>query len=228
MGETMKHHFRGENVLPLLAIALFALLFIAGPLADVGALPRPFVGILELVLTIAGLLALGDIHKFLVPVLGLSALMFAIQVAALLRPTAPLAFARDVIAALLVMLLCGLLLYVVMKPGRVTVNRIAGALAVYFLAALFFALIFDLIEHLDPEAFALGSHSPTPTEESSGFFYLSVITLTSVGFGDLSPAHPLARSSVMIEAAFGHIYAAVLLARLVSLEVADRISGSAA
>jgi hypothetical protein len=70
----------------------------------------------------------------------------------------------------------------------------------------------------------LGSQPLPPTAERAGFFYLSVITLTSVGFGDLSPVHPLTRSSVMIEAVFGHISTAVLLARLVSLEVADRIS----
>jgi Ion channel len=116
-----------------------------------------------------------------------------------------------------------------MQPGRVTVNRIAGALAVYLMAALLFALLFDLIERLDPTAFTLGSSQPsTPTEESSAFFYLSVITLTSVGFGDLSPVHPLARSSVMVEAVFGHIYAAVLLARLVSQEVADRNNSATA
>jgi Ion channel len=222
----MKHYLHGENVLPLLAIALFALLFIAGPLTDAGALPRPFIGILLLIVTLAGLLALGDVHKFLVPVLVLFGVVFAIEAVSLVRPSEPLAFAKDTAGAVLVMLLCGLLLYVVMKPGRVTVNRIAGAIAVYLMAALLFALLYDLIERLDQGGFMLGSQPLPPAEEDSGFFYLSVITLTSVGFGDLSPVHPLARSSVMIEAVFGHIYTAVLLARLVSLEVADRISGS--
>jgi hypothetical protein len=217
----MKHYLHDESVLPLLAIALFVLLFIAGPLTDAGALPRPFIGILLLIVTLAGLLALGRGHKLLVPVLMLFGVVFVIETASLLRPSETLVFAKDMAGAVLVMLLCGMLLYVVMKPGRVTVNRIAGAIAVYLMAALLFALLYDLIERVDHGAFMLGSQS-SPAEEGSGFIYLSVITLTSVGFGDLSPVHPLARSSVMIEAVFGHIYAAVLLARLVSLEVADR------
>ena len=45
----MKHYLHGESVLPLLAIVLFTLLFIAGALADAGALPRPFIGILPLI-----------------------------------------------------------------------------------------------------------------------------------------------------------------------------------
>jgi hypothetical protein len=223
----MKHYFHGESVLPLLAITLFALLFIVGPLTDAGAIPRPFIGMLLLIVTLAALLALGDVRKLFVPVLALFGVVFAIEMASLVRPSESLLFAKDMAGLVLVMLLCGLLLCVVMKPGRVTVNRIAGAIAVYLMAALLFALLYDLVERLDQGAFMLGSQPPPLAEEGSGFFYLSVITLTSVGFGDLSPVHPLARSIVMIEAVFGHIYTAVLLARLVSLEVADRINSSA-
>ena len=64
---------------------------------------------------------------------------------------------------------------------------------------------------------------PTPlTPAGARFFYLSVITLTSVGFGDMAPVHPVARSLVMLEGVLGQIYTTVLLARLVSLEIAQR------
>jgi hypothetical protein len=49
--------------------------------------------------------------------------------------------------------------------------------------------------------------------------------LTSVGFGDMAPVHPVARSLVMLEAVLGQIYTTVLLARLVSLEIAQRTGG---
>jgi hypothetical protein len=69
----------------------------------------------------------------------------------------------------------------------------------------------------------MGQH-PTPyTTPGARFFYLSVISLTSVGFGDMAPVHPLARSLVMLEAIVGQIYTTVVLAWMVSLAVrADR------
>jgi hypothetical protein len=102
----MKNYLHGESVLPLLAIALFALLFIAGPLADAGALPRPFIGMLLLIVTLAGLLALRDVHRLVVPVLVLFVgVVFAIEVATLLRPSEPLVFAKDMVGVVLVTLL---------------------------------------------------------------------------------------------------------------------------
>jgi hypothetical protein len=94
------------------------------------------------------------------------------------------------------------------------------------LAALLFALLFDLLERLAPRAFVMGPQPSPLTPAGARFFYLSIITLTSVGFGDMTPVHPIARSLVMVEAVLGHIYSAVLLARLVSLEVAHRIGSS--
>ena len=56
------------------------------------------------------------------------------------------------------------------------------------------------------------------------FFYLSMITLSSLGLSDITPVHPFARSLVMLEALLGQMYMTVLLARLVSLEVAHTIN----
>jgi hypothetical protein len=61
------------------------------------------------------------------------------------------------------------------------------------------------------------------------FFYLSMITLSSLGLSDITPVHPFARSLVMLEALLGQLYTTVLLlARLVSLELADRIRNAPA
>ena len=192
---------RGEAVLPFLALALFVLMFVAGPLADIGVLKRPLLGMVVLALGLA---------------------VFGLQVATLLRPTGTIILLNAVAAGLFVLLLCVLLLRGVMVPGAVTMNRIIGAVVVYLLFALLFALMFDLVERLSPGAFTMGPE-PTPlTPAGARFFYLSVITLTSVGFGDMAPVHPVARSLVMLEGVLGQIYTTVLLARLVSLEIAQR------
>jgi len=54
--------------------------------------------------------------------------------------------------------------------------------------------------------------------------YLSLVTLTSTGFGDIVPVHPIARSLCNIESIIGQLYPATLLARLVTLEMRERSS----
>ena len=58
----------------------------------------------------------------------------------------------------------------------------------------------------------------------ANIFYLSMITLSSLGLSDITPVHPFARSLVMLEALLGQLFTTLLLARLVSLEVAHRIA----
>ena len=53
---------------------------------------------------------------------------------------------------------------------------------------------------------------------ASKLIYFSFVTLTSVGYGDIVPVHPFARSLANIEAIIGQLYPATLLARLVTLE----------
>jgi hypothetical protein len=213
---------RGEAVLPLLTIALFVLMFVAWPLSEMGVLHRPLPAMIMLVVVLASLFALGNAGRLAPVVVTLALVVFCFQVTTLIRPFALIALLNDLAAGMLVLLLCVLLLKGTMRSGPVTMNRIVGAIAVYLLLGLFFALTFDLLERLAPGAFNMGPQ-PTPlTPAGARFFYLSIITLTSVGFGDMAPVHPFARSLVMLEGILGQIYTAVLLARLVSLEVLDR------
>ena len=51
--------------------------------------------------------------------------------------------------------------------------------------------------------------------------YFSYITMTSVGFGDITPISPVACTLSMVQALIGQLFPAILLARLVSLEIED-------
>ena len=53
------------------------------------------------------------------------------------------------------------------------------------------------------------------------FIYYSFVCLTTTGFGDISPVSEGARSLSVMESVFGQLYVAILIARLVSLEVAQ-------
>lgn len=97
-----------------------------------------------------------------------------------------------------------------------TGRRIEGAIALYLLIALLFATAYEMLEAASPGAFAGALGHPEP------FRYFSLIVQTSTGFGDITPVAPLARTLVTLQAVTGQIFIAVLLARLVSLELAGR------
>ena len=84
-------------------------------------------------------------------------------------------------------------------------------------------MLFSLIERIVPGSFLVAEGASPTAWTSWAFFYLSMITLTSLGLSDITPVHAFARSMVMLEALFGQLYTTLLLARLVSLEVAYQI-----
>jgi hypothetical protein len=213
----------GESALPYLAAVVFVLVFVAWPLVDVGLLMRPLLGMVFLVITLTGLYILGVPGRFVPVILTLGGIVFALQTTMLVWPSDTAAIVNEVAAQLFLLALCGVLLSRVMGPGRVTPNRIVGAVVVYLLFAVQFAFMFAVIERLSSGAFVMG-HEPSASSWTGWrFFYLSMITISSLGLSDITPVHPFARSLVMLEALLGQLYTTVLIARLVSLEVAHQI-----
>jgi hypothetical protein len=100
------------------------------------------------------------------------------------------------------------------RQGPVTLHRILGGISAYLLLGMMWAGAYALVETLHPGSFSgavdvAGGHR--------GWVYFSFVTLTTVGYGDILPVHPAARSLAMLEAVTGPLYIAILLARLVSL-----------
>jgi hypothetical protein len=92
----------------------------------------------------------------------------------------------------------------------------------YLLIGLIFASLYEVVARLAPDAFA-GNVVLRPGQVQGGdFVFFSFVTLTSTGYGDVVPVHPVARSLAMLEAMTGQLYPAIILARLVSLEIAGR------
>ena len=219
IGVALKRAPQGDAALPYLAAVLFVLVFVAWPMVDVGLLMRPLLGMVFLVLSLAGLYVLGVAGRFVPVVLILGGIVFALQITMLVWPSDAVAIPNEVAAGLFLLALCGVLLMRVMGPGRVTPNRIVGAVVVYLLFAIQFAFLFALTERLSPGAFVMGQDPSASSWTGWRFFYLSMITLSSLGLSDITPVHAFARSLVMLEALLGQLYMTVLLARLVSLEV---------
>jgi hypothetical protein len=102
--------------------------------------------------------------------------------------------------------------------GRITYHRIVGAILLYLLIAVAFATLFAILGLSIPDTIK-GIEFEDDAALASSLFYLSFVTLTSTGYGDIVPIHPLARSLCNIESIIGQLYPATILARLVTLEL---------
>ena len=122
------------------------------------------------------------------------------------------------------MLLTWVVLRRTFQDGPVTSSRVRGAVAAYILLAITWSSLYQLIELLIPGSFNLTQTAFSPAERSLkiNLTYFSFITLTTLGYGDITPLHPMARLFVIMEALLGQLYPATLLARLVSLEISSR------
>jgi hypothetical protein len=112
--------------------------------------------------------------------------------------------------------------HAVYAPGRITFHRLQGAVVLYLSLATIFASAFGLIWELSTGAFVnLVARAGGP-EEVATMLYFSLTTLTTTGYGDIVAVDPFARSLANLEAVIGQFYLAITVARLVTLELADR------
>jgi hypothetical protein len=119
-----------------------------------------------------------------------------------------------------------LILLHVLREERVTMQTLSAALCVYLLIGLTWAYAYAGLAVIHPQSF----HFPAEPAELFGpdrfalphfpdFFYYSFVTLTTLGYGDILPISPAARSLSALQAVAGQIYLAVLIARLVGLHI---------
>jgi hypothetical protein len=108
----------------------------------------------------------------------------------------------------------------IFSASPVTLQHIRGAIIIYLNIALSFAMLDNLLQSRFPGAF---SHIPENGEDIVGsLVYFSLTTLTTTGYGDILPIHPLARSLATLEAVVGQFYLGTLIATLVGLHVSHR------
>jgi hypothetical protein len=105
--------------------------------------------------------------------------------------------------------------------SSVDVNKIIGAICVYLLLGLNWALSFLFINFAIPESFH-GLVSTDIRTQFSEFLYYSFVTITTLGYGDLTPVKPLVRTFAYLEAIVGQFYVAVLVAWLVGMYLSEK------
>jgi voltage-gated potassium channel len=105
-----------------------------------------------------------------------------------------------------------LLTGIVERPA-VTGASVASALTVYLLLGILWSQAYALVDYYDPSAFY--GLDPDAMSDRRELFYYSFVTLTTLGYGDIGPASPAARSLAITQAIAGQLYLVVLVAALV-------------
>ena len=136
-----------------------------------------------------------------------------------------LALAAETVALvpLLVALATGILGYV-FRCERMTADSLFAPIVVYVLIALLFARVYVLLIALDPSSFSLpvAAAERGPDLLQADMLYFSLITLATVGYGDILPVSETARMVAVIEATTGQFYVAVIVAAFVGMYAARR------
>ena len=211
----------GDSLLTALTGLLVVMLFVVAPIQALGLFVIQAFELFLAVILVGGVFIVSGSRIAVAAMLG--ALVMA-TVGAILQIKSPSLLDLKLIAGS--WLIMGLTLgwvvaRAVFAAGRITYHRVMGAVLLYLTVAVIFAALFTFVGTLVPKAFAGMAVQDSPAL-ASNLIYFSFATMTTTGYGDVSPVHPIARSLCNLEAVFGQLYPATLLARLVTLELVDR------
>jgi hypothetical protein len=109
----------------------------------------------------------------------------------------------------------------VYREPKITADGVFAAMCGYILLGVAFGHIYCILEAVLPGSFRMDD-SLTRSDEHLTLTYFSFITLATVGYGDVLPVRPLARSFVMVEAIIGQFYIAVLVADLIGKRLSQK------
>jgi hypothetical protein len=156
--------------------------------------------------------------------LGLALSAAVLELASLWRGHLVLSSVQVVLGVALLVLAVLALFRHLLRARRVTTEQILASITLLLLLGMVFTVLYGLLDRLplDPVAFRGLSESAgagLSSPRSYELHYFSFVTLTTLGYGDITPLHPVARSVATIEALAGQLYIALLVARLVALHV---------
>lgn len=199
-------------------------IFVFGPLASVHDASRHVFVFNFCFIILAGIFAIARHTRTARVLVALGAALIPLQPVALYLGLLWLTTIHILLFVAFLLLLSWIILAHVFRRSRINLHCILGAVAVYLHLGLIFALLGTLLVlHVGDGAYSFAQ--PLETEHVrllSRMTYFSFTTLTSVGFGDITPVFPLAGSLANLEALCGQLFPAILLARLVSMELESR------
>jgi hypothetical protein len=213
------HFWLSDWSLSALLIVLAFNIFILGPLANAKAAPEWLSPLVRTVFLIAAIMTVLHSRVATAIVCALAVADFAVRWTNHVHPRVALESADAWVSLLLSAVLTAVILARAFSPGRINLHRVQGAVAAYLLLALIWTFAYKLVALADPAAFSFSATGMQFEYLTGRLGYFSAITLTTVGYGDITPVSPVARSLAMLEGFTGQLFPAITLARLVAMEL---------
>ncbi|MEM7482726.1 MAG: ion channel [Acidobacteriota bacterium] len=209
--------------LTVFLVALCLLAFVILPVVELSGRTGAFISFAFSLVFMAGALIGGLSVGWRRFAIALACLSIALSWLEDLPGAKALDLANLAVSILFMAFVCWQLLREVFRPGDVNAHRLRGAVAVYLVVGFIFALIYGFVEALAPGSFR-GLGPEGFGEDLHHAMYFSFVTLTTLGYGDITPESEFAQMLVVVEAVVGQLFLAVLIGRLVSLSVPSRAS----
>src|SRR5215467_1393426 len=194
------------------------LLLVLFPYLEQPGLPMVLFRLLGVAAFISGVYAVSERRWQWIAALALAVPAGVLNAVFAFRPDLRIAVPTLIFTMLFLVFTLVSLLRAVVRAEQVTRDTIYGAISIYLLMAIAWAAAYLLLVTLQPDAIAMdATRHPHHTMDWSDCVFYSFVTLTSLGYGDILPMTPQARSLSMLEAVSGIMYIAILIARLVGL-----------
>ncbi len=209
--------------LTILLVVILVQTFVIYPLVESEIVRIIIINISFALMIVSGILTVIGTPIWGNVIAGLAILSVALRIIQSFHHVVWLESTNALLIALYVCLLFGVILSQVFREGPINFHRIAGAVALYLLLGIFFAMLYAFIDLQDPTSFSMAPHlqSRNPHILGANFIYFSFVTLTTVGYGDILPVHPVAKTTAILESMTGQLFPVILIARLVAMEIED-------
>ena len=219
--EVAKHPSRSGKFRFSAAQFLIALvfLFIVFPFAELFKNGDTIEALLMTLVLVSGVLAVGRRRRTLVIAVVLVSLALVARWIKVFWDDAVPVEAYLIPALLFIGFVILQFLLFILRAPRVNSEVLCAGVAGYLLLGILWMFAYILLARMHPGSFSYNVGPPPPTHSLASFdaFYFSYITLSTVGYGDITPVTHVARTLAMTEAMTGTIYIAVLISRLVAL-----------
>jgi hypothetical protein len=203
-----------DQSLTFFLAVLILIIFVVFPLAGLGWLGKFIVDLVLSILLLSGAVAANRSRTLTVLVVLLTLTGLVVHWTTTYVPK----FSHPVLEP--VLLFCCLLAFAVItllqvfSPGAITVHRVLGAIAAYLLIGLMWSYAYFLADMIIPGSIHPTANTQEMVSPMARYVYFSFTTLTTLGFGDIVPVHPIARTLAVCEGLIGQLYPAVLIAGL--------------
>ena len=204
-------------------LASLALLFLISPLIPGDqALADKIFGLVMLVVLISCIRAISQTRRFfifMVVFTCVNVLMGSYELLSTSDPDSFKALLLGVRIVYFITVFCSIMQYV-LDSSAVTFDKICGAISAYMVMGIGWSIVYTLFYHLNELSFNIpAALLSTETVNSTWAIYFSFTTLTTLGYGDITPQTPAIQSYAIMQAACGQIFLTVIVARLVALQI---------